>query len=75
MALEVIKLLPYQLPDGLREVRRARELTQTELAGLVQMSHSTISDFEHGRRTPSVRTLLRLADALGVTPNDLLLIQ
>lgn len=49
----------------LRESRERIELSQTELAKLVDMVPSNVQHFESGRRTPSVRNLIKLADALG----------
>jgi len=46
------------------EQRRARDLSQTELAALVGTSQSAIARLESGGRPPRIDTLLRIADAL-----------
>lgn len=46
--------------------RQERRLTIRELAALVGMSHSGISDIEHGRRHVTVDHLIALAEALHV---------
>ena len=59
----------------LRAVRRARllaGLTVAEVAARVGVSDGAVKSWEAGRRTPTAATLLRLADALGVTVDDLL---
>jgi transcriptional regulator with XRE-family HTH domain len=44
--------------------RRARELSQLELAELCGTTQSSIARFERGGRPPRVDTLLRIAQAL-----------
>ena len=63
---------------NLREVRRAAELSQGELADRmddvgVPLRLNLISRLEKGTRVPDVRELLALAFTLGVSPNRLLL--
>lgn len=68
--------LPFS-PDRLREQRERAGLTQEDLANLTAergqfVERSTISHIENGRRSPMARTLKALADALGITVDDLL---
>ena len=46
------------------EQRRARDLSQQELAELCGTTQSSIARFERGGRPPKIDTLLRMADAL-----------
>ncbi|HEX5503034.1 MAG TPA: helix-turn-helix transcriptional regulator [Thermomicrobiales bacterium] len=46
--------------------RMDHHLTQEELARRVGTSHAQISRIENGQHLPSVQTLARLADALGL---------
>jgi DNA-binding XRE family transcriptional regulator len=46
------------------EQRRARQLSQAELAALVGTTQSAIARLEAGGRPPRIDTLLRIADAL-----------
>jgi len=55
----------------IRDLRKARGLTQRALAG-DDLSVSFISMVEHGRVRPSLETLHRLAARLGVTASSLL---
>jgi transcriptional regulator with XRE-family HTH domain len=57
----------------LREFRRARALTQEELAEKAGVSPSTIVDIERGKHEPQIRTLRKLARALDTTPDKLVL--
>ena len=54
-----------------RTLRRERKLSQCELAALVGVRQSAISNIEKGRNRPSFKLLLRLRDALRVAPGDL----
>lgn len=57
---------------SLRAVRRARELSQQQLAQLAGVTASAISQAERGERGLSLATLARLSSALGLTIDDLL---
>ncbi|MBN9428711.1 MAG: helix-turn-helix transcriptional regulator [Burkholderiales bacterium] len=56
----------------LRELRKNRNLSQTELGQLAALHYTHIGRFERGASRPSGDTLKRLADALGVTSDYLL---
>lgn len=53
-------------PDLLREARSRSGLTQVELARRAGLTQSVISDYERGRREPSLSTLSRLVAASGL---------
>lgn len=59
------------LSQALRQRRVQSELTQTELAGLVQSSQSRIAKMEAGDPSVSVDLLMKSLLALGATPGDL----
>jgi transcriptional regulator with XRE-family HTH domain len=59
-------------PNRLKELRQARNLSVRGLAKAAEVSTETVYSVEHGRRQPSVRTLGKLARALGVEAKDLL---
>lgn len=55
----------------LRELREAKGLTQAALGKAADnMQGSAIARLEAGDRSPSWETVLKLAEALGVEPND-----
>jgi transcriptional regulator with XRE-family HTH domain len=56
----------------LRELRKSKNLSQTELGQLAGLHYTHIGRFERGASRPSGDTLMRLADALGVTSDYLL---
>ncbi len=55
----------------LRALRRRRDLTLTELAARTGVSVSTLSRLESGERRPTLELLLPLAQAHGVTLDEL----
>ena len=57
---------------GLKRLREERGIDQKVLAIDLNVSQPTISDWENGRKTPSVENLVRLADYFSV-PLDYLL--
>jgi len=58
--------------DRLRATRKARGLSQADLAERTGLQPSAVSHFEMGRRVPSSSNLRKLADALSVTTDFLL---
>ncbi|MEW5683978.1 MAG: helix-turn-helix transcriptional regulator [Pseudomonadota bacterium] len=52
--------------------RQARGLTQERLSELSGLTQQYISGLEQGRRNPTVVTLFEIAQALGVTPAELI---
>lgn len=52
--------------DGIREIRRSRGLTQVDLAEKTGLSQQTISFVEQGYINISLKTLKKIADALGL---------
>lgn len=59
---------------GLRvkEVRKQSHITQAELAEMTNLSISYISHIETSQKRASLESLVRIADALGVTVDELL---
>ena len=65
---------PQPMPsfaDNLRRLRLEHFWSQAELARRAGLSKLTITQLEAGERAPFGQTVRRLADALGVAPNDL----
>ena len=48
-----------------REVRRAKDITQEEFARRMGVSQSTVSDWETEQAAPSIITFMRMAKELG----------
>ncbi len=56
----------------IRAARLKDSRTHDELAALTGIDSSNIRSYESGRAMPSVFTVVRIADALGTTPGELL---
>jgi transcriptional regulator with XRE-family HTH domain len=54
-----------------RRLREAAGLSQEALAFRADVHRTQVSMIEGGHRSPRLDTLIKLAGALGVTPNDL----
>lgn len=55
----------------IKELRQARNLTQQALADECDMEKPNLSRIENGNTNPTVRSLWRISNALGVTLKDL----
>jgi DNA-binding XRE family transcriptional regulator len=55
---------------ALREVRIRRLLSLRELAKRAEVAQRTIVEAEAGRQVPQLRTMRKLAEALGVDPME-----
>ena len=62
----------FLLGRRIRETRIALRITQSELAEMTDLSEQYISNIECARRKLSLPSLIRIADALGVTADSLL---
>lgn len=56
----------------LTAIRKKLGLSHETLASMTKLHRSTISLIESGKREPTLRTVLRLTDALGVKLSDIL---
>ncbi len=57
--------------NHLRELREARDLSQTQLSDLAGLNRNYVGDVERGRRNPCLDNIIKLAEALNVAPGDL----
>lgn len=51
----------------IKALRKTRGLTQQQLADLLGVQRATISNYEIGRRSPHIKELERIADAMSVS--------
>jgi putative transcriptional regulator len=62
---------PTRVTNEIRRLRFARdEMTQAELAERVGVTRQTIIAIEQGRYSPSLEMAFQIANALGVTLDD-----
>ena len=60
------------LAENLKALRKARGLSQEELAARLHVVRQTVSKWEKGRSVPDAELLVRLAEELDTTPAALL---
>jgi len=61
------------MKNNIANIRKQKGLTQMELAELVGVNRFHISKIERGKRSPSVKLLVKIANVLGVPIDDLLM--
>jgi len=57
--------------ERVREIRKARGLSQEKLAELSGLDRTYISDVERGERNIGLLNIIRIVDALSTNPKDL----
>ena len=67
----IIYMMSILFSETLRKLREEKGLTQTELAKMLFVNHSTITRWESGTRLPDATMIIRLADCLGADSNML----
>ncbi|MDR0456170.1 MAG: helix-turn-helix transcriptional regulator [Treponema sp.] len=56
--------------DRIKSIRTQKGISQMELSLRSNLSQSFITNIEKGKKQPSVLTLIRIAEALEVMPQD-----
>ncbi|MBQ8056774.1 MAG: helix-turn-helix transcriptional regulator [Ruminococcus sp.] len=51
----------------IKELRKAKKMTQLKLAMELNTNQNTISRYENGEREPSIRDLIKIADYFNVS--------
>ena len=58
--------------NKLKELRMERNLTQEQMAELIEVHPRTYKRYENGETTPSIQTLRKIVIALGTSCDELL---
>lgn len=61
-----------RLGERIAQTRKKQKLSQEKLAELADITATNLSHIERGKIKTSIETLVAIANALGVTANDLL---
>ena len=61
-----------KLGKNLKRIRTARKWSQGEIARSLKVHKSYISGIENGKRNPTLATIQKLAEAFGVSADELL---
>ncbi|MGN1137956.1 MAG: helix-turn-helix domain-containing protein [Ruminococcus sp.] len=56
----------YQIIKAMLDTRKKKSMTQKQLADITGIPQADISRLENGNANPSLRTLQRLADGMGM---------
>ncbi len=56
---------------NLRQLRKAKGLTMTQLANMCDIEYRQVSDIELGKINTTLATIYLLAEALEISPKDL----
>jgi len=57
--------------ERLRKLRKAKGMTQEQVAAYLNAAKSTVSQYENNVNEPDLKTLVKLADLFGVTVDHL----
>ena len=55
-----------------RELRLTKRISQEELAALTELDRTYISGIERGKRNLSLKNIIKVANALQISPSELL---
>lgn len=58
--------------EGIKRLRAQHKLTQTELAKMAGIPRATLANMESDKSNPSIAVVVKVAQALGVTVDDLI---
>lgn len=58
--------------EKLKQLRKEKNLSQVEMANILNVHQTAISQWEQGRTTPDMQTLIKIADYFQVTVDSLL---
>jgi transcriptional regulator with XRE-family HTH domain len=74
MAIDTLSTMEVNV-KRLRELRQLRALTLRELGELARVSYATIWRIENGHKDARPSTIRKLACALGVEPEELIVVR
>ena len=61
-----------KLGDNLKKIRTKKSISQGDIARSLNVARSFVSDIENGKRNPTLATIAKLAEAIGVSTSELL---
>lgn len=59
------------MKNKLEEIRKEKDITQEELAGILEVSRQTISSLEKGRYNPSIMLAFKIAKYFELAIEDI----
>ena len=61
-----------KLGQNLKRIRNKKKMSQGDIARALKVHRAYVSGVENGKRNPTLATIKKLADALGVSADELL---
>ena len=61
-----------QLGQNMKRIRAKKKMSQADIARALQVDRGYISNIENGKKNPTIATIQKLANALGVSADELL---
>lgn len=61
-----------RLGENLKRIRTEKDISQGDIARKLVVDRGFISTIENGKTNPTLATITKLAEAVGVTTNELL---
>ena len=61
-----------KLGQNMKRIRAKKKMSQGDISRALEVDRGYISNIENGKKNPTLATLQKLADALGVPPDELL---
>lgn len=61
-----------KLGENLKCTRTEKDISQVDIARSLSVSRGFVSNLENGKTNPTLATITRLANAIGVTTDELL---
>jgi transcriptional regulator with XRE-family HTH domain len=61
-----------QLGQNMKRIRAKKEMSQGDIARALEVDRGYISNIENGKKNPTIATIQKLANALGVSADELL---
>lgn len=56
----------------MKRIRAKKKMSQGDIARALEVDRGYISNIENGKKNPTLATVARIANALGVSPDELL---
>lgn len=61
-----------KLGQNMKRIREKKKMSQGDIARGLQVDRGYISNIENGKKNPTLATIAKIANALGVSPDELL---
>ena len=61
-----------KLGDNMKCIRTRKKMSQGDIARALDVDRGYISNIENGKKNPTLATIKKLADALGISADELL---